>query len=318
MDKKDAIRFEELYLKEDAYALKSSDAIVSELRDQRLFYLNGLSEERKKINFENSYKSIFQLNAFNKDFAEKFVHDTDLGATSYSTRSWILSNGMYKAYKNNDISFLKNSLHTMNRLVYGYMLGSCGGYNHSGSFEEVIYAFADCDIDLVKKCLPKVHGLADNNTMPFFRVSCNLIMGLIYKNPDWVKEAKIQCATFNERKSSTKNDVLAVKYLMALSEKDTSGASLLIQEIANNYKKINWLFNFKSDFLKFFGVYVHGLYNIANFVLDEDLFSQIVTPEHSIFWKEFDAYTKSVGFSKGNLMLNFDGELETVKRLFDE
>ena len=317
MDKKDSKKLEELYLKEAAYPMRSFEEIETELQRCRNFYLNEISEERKKINFEDEYKSVFQLNAFDKDFAEKLARDTDLGAFSYSARSWILANGMYQAYKTGDMSILKNALHTMNRLTYGYTLSTCSGCNHSGSFEKVIYAFADCDIDLVKKYLPKIHGLADNNTMPFFRASCNLIMGMVYENIEWIKEAQIQCVKFNERKSSSKNDVLVVKYLLALSEKDISNASVLLQDITDNYRKTSWLFSFKSEFLKLFGVYVHGLYNAAHFVLSQEDFNKLNIPEHSVFWEEFDLYTKKVNYPKGNLVLNLNGNLKTVKRLFD-
>ena len=317
MDKKDSKKLEELYWKEDVYALRTFEEIETELQRCRNFYINELSEERKKINFENEYKSVLQLNAFDKDFAEKLIRDTDLGAFSYSARSWILTNGMYQAYKAGNMSILKNALHTMNRLTYGYTLSTCGGYNHSGSFEKVIYAFADCDIDLVKKYLPKVHGMADNNTTPFLRASCNLIIGMIYKNSEWIKEAQTQCVKFNERKSSPKNDILVVKYLLALSNKDISTATVLLQEIADNYRKMSWLFNFKSEFLKFFGAYVHGLYYVGYFVLENPLFNQIESPKHSIFWSEFDQYTKETDFSKGIPILKFENNLKTVKRLFD-
>ena len=318
MDKKDAKKFEELYLKEDAYAMRTFEEIEKELQRCRNFYVNELSEERKKINFEGEYKSIFQLNAFDKPFAEKLIRDTDLGSFSYSSRSWILTNGMYQAYKSNDMSILKNCLHTNNRLTYGHTLTTISGYNHSGSFEKVIYAFADCDIELVKKYLPKVHGLADKKTYPFFRPSCNLIMGLIYENAEWIEEARVQSAKFCGQKSSAKNDVLVVKYLLALSEKDMLNACALLQEIADNYRKINGLFNFKNEFLKFFGVYVHGLYHIAHFVLSQENFNKLAMPEHSIFWKEFELFTEKVNFTKGNLVLNLDNNLKTVRRLFDE
>ncbi|MCL1925949.1 MAG: hypothetical protein FWF95_02295 [Syntrophorhabdaceae bacterium] len=318
MDKKDAKKFEELYSKEDAHAMKTFEEIESELQISRNFYINELSEERKKTNFEDEYRSIFQLNAFEKSFAEQFIRDTDLGSFSYYSRSWILTSGMYLAYKNNNMSILKNCLHTMNRLTYGSTLSTCSGHNHSGSFEKVIYALADCDIDLVKKYLPKVHGLADNKTAPFFRPSCNMIMGLIYENTEWVEEARAQSIKFCGQKSSAKNDVLVVKYLLALSEPNVQNASALLQEIANNYRKTTWLFNFKNEFLKFFGVYIHGLYYLAHFVLSQNDFNRLIIPEHSVFWKEFDLFTKSVNFSKGNLMLNLDGNLKTVKRLFDE
>lgn len=105
---------------------------------------------------------------------------------------------------------------------------------------------------------------------------------------------------------------------MSLVEKDIVTASALIQDIANNYRKMSWLFNFKNEFLKFFGVYIHGLYYIAHFVLSPEEFSQISVPDHSVFWKEFDLFTKELNFKKGNLMLNLEGNLKTVRRLFDE
>lgn len=316
MDKKEAKKFEELYNAEDGSSHETFEWIENELHKGRDFYLNGLSEERKKINFEGDYKNIYHLNAFDKDFAEQLIRDTEAG-TLYSTRTQILVNGMYKAYKTNDMSILKNCLHTLNRLNYGESLSSCGGYNHSGNYEKVIYALADCDIDLVKKYLPKIHGLADRNTHPFLRPSCNIIMGLIYNNDEWLKEAQLQGEKFCAAKSSAKYDVLAVKYLLALSNRNIPETSVLLQEIANNYKKTTWLFNFKSEFLKFFGVYVHGLYYLAHFVLSTDEFNQLTVPEHTVFWKDFDMYTKQNNFTKGNLMLKLDGNLLSVRRLFD-
>lgn len=317
MDKKDIKKFEELYWKEDESAVRTFEDIEAKLRDSRNFYLKELAEERKKADFENAYRSNFELNAYDKEFAEKFVHDINLAKGGYSLRFWILTNGMYESYKTGDMSVLKNALHTMNRLMYGNTLITCSGVNQAGNFERVIYAFADCDIDLAKKYFPKIHGLADNNAHPFAKSCCNLIMGMIYKNSDWEAEAQQQAQSFNQRKSSAKSDVLVVDYLLALSKRDDKKASILIQEIANSYRKMTWLFNFNSEFLKFFGVFVHGLYNIAHFVLDKELFSQIKIPEHSVFWKEFDLYTKEHHFSKGELIFKFDNELETVKRLFD-
>lgn len=154
--------------------------------------------------------------------------------------------------------------------------------------------------------------------MPFFRASCNLIMGLIYQNMVWVDEACVQCEKFCGQKTAPKYDVLVVKYLVALSKRDLPGASVLLQEIANSYRKTTWLFSYRSEFLKFFGVYVHGLYNIGHFVLEQEDFNQLSMPEHSVFWKEFDLYTKKVSFSKGNLILKLEGNLQSVRRLFDE
>ena len=316
MDKKDAKKFEELYHKENAYALRTFEEVEEELRQRRLNYLE-MRGEQKKINFSSYYNSIYALKALDKGYAEKLVDDIGLCGISYSTYSWILANGMYNAYKTCNMSVLKNALHTKNRLSFGNRLMLCGGFNHSGNFERVIYAFADCDIDLVEKYLPKQLGLADNNTYPFFRPCCNLIMGMVYQNSSWIKEAQQQVERFKQRKSSPKNDILVACYLLALSEQNTSEASQLLQEIVANYRKMTWIFNFTSEFRKFFGIYVHGLYNIGYFVLSAERFSQIQVPEHSVFWKELDSYTKEHGFATGKNIFRLEGELSGLKRLFD-
>lgn len=317
MDKKDSKKFESLYRNNDDNSLRTFEEIEERLYRDRAFYINEFTEERKKAEFEESYKYISQLNVFNKDYAEKLIRDINLGPNSYSTRSKILTYGMYHAYKTNDMSILKNALHTLNRLTYSCVLDLCSGYNHSGAFENVIYAFADCDIELVKRLFPKEHGLADKNTHPFYRPSCNLIMGMIYENDEWKEEAQNQAIIFLERKSSKKNDILVVKYLLALSRKDIAQASLFLQEIADNYRKMSWLFNFKNEFLKFFAVYVHGLYYMAHFVLSEELFKQIILPEHSVFWKDFDSYTKETNFSTGKSIFEWKGDTASLNYLFE-
>lgn len=317
MDKKDSKKFEELYWKEDAYARRTFEEIEKLIQCYRDAYINDLSEERKKIFFEDKYESSFQLNAYNKDYAEKLLRDVNLSPNSYSTRSWILTNGMYLTYKNNDVGILKNALHTLNRLTYGEMLSTSGGYNHSGSFVEVIYAFADGDVELVKRYLPVIHGLADNKTYLFFRPGCNLIMGMIYENSKWIEEAQNQALKFCERKSSAKNDILVVEYLLALNRKEIDKASSLLQEITDNYRKMNWLFNFKNGFLKFFGVYIHGLYYFARFVLPDELFRQMNVPEHSVFWQDFDLYTKKMNFSTGKSIFKWEGNCTGLNRLFE-
>ena len=71
MDKKDAKRFKELYFQENAYAQRNFEEIELNLQKNRDSYLNEISEERKKEKFEKAYKSIYQLNCYDKAFAEK-------------------------------------------------------------------------------------------------------------------------------------------------------------------------------------------------------------------------------------------------------
>lgn len=103
---------------------------------------------------------------------------------------------------------------------------------------------------------------------------------------------------------------------MALANKELKEASHIIQEIAENYKKMKWIFEFKTPFLKSFGILVHGLYYLAYFTLSSEDFKKIKTPHHIVFWDNFDDYTKSNHFQKGRLILKLEDELSELKVLF--
>jgi hypothetical protein len=80
-----------------------------------------------------------------------------------------------------------------------------------------------------------------------------------------------------------------------------------------------WLVEF-HEFVKYFGVFVHGLYNLARYALPEEKFCELKTPEHAVFWNNFDRHTKEQGFTRGRLVsgLNLTGNLSGLKILFEE
>ena len=297
--------------------LRTFNEILIELSQHKLDFDKNISSERIEINFEEAYENIAQLSVLDKKDAKKIIDNINfLSITSPSTIQSFLDLGIYNAGKESNMGLLNDSLFTRNRLSYGLNIQSIKGYNHSGEYEDVIYAFAGFDLDLVKKYLPESLGLPDKNTNNFLRPACCLIMTMIYKRKNWIDESTSISEKFMNLKSAGKYDILAIRYFLSLLREDINSASLLLQEIADVYTKTSWLFNFRSKMLKFWGGYVHGLYNFAYFVLPPDKFEQLKRPKHNIFWEDFSLFQIEHGCSKGKNVVDFDASIEGLNELF--
>lgn len=323
MNKKEIKLLEELFWVDDVNGpnFRTFEEIESRLLYKKQHFDEVVSEEMQEFNFIKSYKSISQLQVLGKDYARKFIKDINfLSIISPNTLYDILSIGIYNAHKTGQMKILKDALFTKNRLEYGDNLQVSGDTNHSGAFLNVVEAFADCDIELVKKYFPIELGLADkkdSHSHNFSRCASNLIISMLYDNEIWLKESSDLAEKILSQKSANKYDKLVIDYLLALTKKEILIASNTLQEIANVYKKTTWLFNFKNPFLKFFGVYIHGLYNLAYYILPENKFHELKIPEHTVFWKEFDIYNKQNKFTNGKLVLKLNSKLNGLNRLFE-
>jgi hypothetical protein len=190
---------------------------------------------------------------------------------------------------------------------------------HGFNFASLIHAMADCDTELVKQYMPRELGFAPRGVHPFSRAGSNLVALLVHDNigPKAIESTLALADAFVNRKGSSRANALVIRYLAALLRRDVAVAAECLPQIAELYRKMEWLVQF-NDFLKFFGIFVHGLYNLAHRALPTDQFALLPPVDHPVFWKGFDRLTKERQFTPGKLVdgLSLTAELSGLQRLF--
>lgn len=295
---------------------KTADSFASELIENRAHYLYSVTTDQKDICYIDNCNHIALLSTIPEPIRRSFYDDIYINY-SWHTYHEILELSIYNAYRDHNIQILKDGLHTYNRLCFGQNLTTQNGYNQSGSYLELIYAFADADIPLIKRYLPIELGLANSNTVPFFRVAYNLILALLHPEEKHINKALNDAKSYCSKRSIPKLDLLTVQYLIAIAEGNSSKASESLQLLAENYRKMTWLFHCKDDYLKYFGLYIYGLYYISYFIPNSAIFQQISAPKSPYLWEEFDTYTIDNSFKTGSCIIDFKGELRGLTRLFN-
>jgi hypothetical protein len=271
--------------------------------------------------FEKSWRYSPFLFQLEKEVAFKILDDTAAAHSTFSDHynKDMLAIGIQRALNHGDTAFLKDALHTWNRINFGANLHQTAGFGYN--FASLVHAMADCDVELVKGYMPREMGLVPRGVHPLSRVGSNLVTLLVHEKvgPQAVESTLALADIFVNRKGSAKSDALVIRYLAALLRRDVVEAAQCLPQIAIGYRKMNWIVEF-NPWLKFFGTFVHGLYNLAHHALSAEQFAQIGVPEHPVFWKDFDSLTKQRQFTPGKLVegFNLTGELSGLRRLFDD
>lgn len=226
----------------------------------------------------------------------------------------ILNIGIYNSFKNNDLSLLNDALFSYNHLHYNRSLHIESGTDHCRYMLDVVECFAGNDLDLIKKMFTEENGLTKNGHK-FNICCCNLIISMLYKNSIWLEQSIIYAEKYIKQKISN-FDKAILNYLLSLAKCKEEDASQFLNEVAHSYKKANWIHDFSNPFLKVFGLFVHGLYNLAYYTIPKANFEKIQTPQHTVFWNTFSDFTIENNFKKGNNFITFENELISLNEIF--
>jgi hypothetical protein len=233
---------------------------------------------------------------------------------SPSTIYSVLSIGIYQAHESKDMSVLNNSLYTYNRLRYYPGVLNKSGYDHCIYLMNALESFAGNDIELVRKMFSKDLGQAKVGHR-LLVMATNLMMAIIWNDEAW-KEASLKATTKFLTLKNGRTDDLLVQYLIAIINQDMAKASEYLAESCMLYKKNGFVHNFRNPFLKVFGAFIHGLYNMAYHVLPAEKFEQLAQPDHTIFWKDFADHNKATRFTAGKPFIIFENELGGLNKIY--
>ncbi|MCB7306085.1 hypothetical protein NE683_18795 [Bariatricus massiliensis] len=227
--------------------------------------------------------------------------------------------GIYLSCKENDMTYMHNSIFQGNR--FGTIRSNClqGGVDQADNLTNIILALASNDIEILDKIMPYHLGFSTNG---FLHAHYNMIMSLMNKDIENANRAKNQLEKFMSKKRS-KLELSFSRYLVSLIERDLNKISIYLQEICVYLTRTDWVQHaiFLSVSYNKLGhsvaLFAHGLYHLAYFYLTPEEFSKIEMPEHKSFIKEYEYYNHKNGFCSGKTLIDFTNENKLLSRLID-
>ena len=227
----------------------------------------------------------------------------------------LLNVGIYNAYQAQDMAMLNDALFSYNRIKYYRDTMMSSGYDHCIYFLNVMENLAGNDLPFIRKIFRRELGLTKTGHK-FLVTASNLTMALLWNDEKWKEESLKAAEKFLIRKNG-RADEACVQYLISLINQDIGKASAYLAESCSLYKKNGLIHNFGNPFLKVFGAYIHGLYNLAYHLLPAGKFELLAQPDHTVFWKEFAAYNISTGFIPGKPFIIFENELSGLNKVYE-
>jgi hypothetical protein len=106
-----------------------------------------------------------------------------------------------------------------------------------------------------------------------------------------------------------------ISYLLALHEQNIEAIIDNLAVISKLYGKAKSIHEYSNPVYKGFGLTIHGLYNLAQYVLPSEVFDRIPFPKTEVFITEFAEYQKSSDYSCGEPFFVFDGEISSLNSL---
>lgn len=215
--------------------------------------------------------------------------------------------GIKYACETQDMSYMINGIYQANRIGMIRNNWVAGGRDHSTELVSVILAFAANDLALVEKMLPISLDLSVNG---YYKSQYNMIYALFRKNTELERIAEKQLYHFLSSKQS-KFDITFSQYLLELYHGNIKGISNCLQELCNNITRANWVQEdifLSTSYYKLgrcVALFVHGLYHLAHFCLEERDFLQIKMPEYNTFINAYEVFNQKNNFSPGDNLIQF-------------
>jgi hypothetical protein len=227
----------------------------------------------------------------------------------------ILSMGIYHASRTGDMQVLNDAFFSYNRLKLEKDKFYCHP-DRSLYMVNVMECLAGNDMASVTRMLDPASGPSVNGHR-FTITAANLVMGLLLNDPERKNMAEEAARGFLQKKNGRFENAM-VNYLVSLSRNDVAGASNHLSEACIVYNNCKWLHDFQNPFLKVFGAFPHGMYNLAFHVLNRETFDKLHLPDHQVFWKDYAMYCIANDFSHGKPYIVFDQELEGLNCIYND
>jgi hypothetical protein len=226
----------------------------------------------------------------------------------------LLCLGYYLSLKDNDPRKLLDALYTSNLMTATYHLS--GGYDHCLRLKKVLMSYAGNDYELVDYLLPESIALSKIGTS-FLVMATNLLIAL--RRPSETEKVLKAADRYLERKN-TQFDIEIVLALRSILLKDPVELSSRLDAVTKLHKQSKWLHQFANPIGKSLPYFSYGLMSAAHRFWPAEMFSKVVCPDNSIWWKDFVDLNERQGYAQGSPLFNFEGRLSflnDIRRHFE-
>lgn len=152
--------------------------------------------------------------------------------------------------------------------------------NHYWFFLNMLEALAVGNIKTLELLLPdKPEKVVD--IFPLYKYATNMLIGLWYKDKD-VLDNSIQMANKFVNGKRPQWERAIVEYLLRLYDKNPKEAGIQLEIVCKTAMRADI-----SCAKKILWVPAHGLYQLASYIWDKELFQQLPMPNHKSFSKEY-------------------------------
>lgn len=280
----------------------------------KMIYCQNNLREQIALNVRKSFDKEEQKIPYFKRMSKNYISNQVIyfitETMSYS--KLILYTGLYESCQKEDFSYFHHAIFQSVRFQAISYNQLDSGYDHCINFEFAVYAFAGHDKDFAKTLLPYKLGISENgNTV--LKAATNMLMGIFYSDETLLNVGRIAALKKCTTKSVFKLDRAILEYLIALDSKDVPKLNECLLAICELTQSNCWL-NSSISLDKEFCLFAHGLYNIAYYYLEPELFEKIQKPNFKSFWIELIDYQKSIKYQCGKPYIVFTGEFDILNK----
>ena len=198
----------------------------------------------------------------------------------------------------------------LNDLIFQYaklnlLPGCSGGYDQCERLIPVFFAIACGDTQSMARIFPK--GLPPSkNGYKFLCVTHDLLTAMLWQDENLLTPALEKARAFAESKKPA-NEREAVKYVLALHEKDTAAMSEHLQKFCSTFGRTD-----APKFEKRLYIFAHGLHALAHYFLPLELFKEIKLPKNENFSKFYAQRLFQNEIPKPKLYFTFPPEFKLI------
>ncbi|OJJ29231.1 hypothetical protein [Campylobacter concisus] len=198
----------------------------------------------------------------------------------------------------------------LNDLIFQYaklnlLPGCSGGYDQCERLIPAFFAIACGDTDGMTRIFPK--GLPPSkNGYKFLCVTHDLLTAMLWQDENLLTPALEKARAFAESKKPA-NEREAVKFVLALHEKDVAAMSEHLQKFCSTFGRTD-----APKFEKRLYIFAHGLHALAHYFLPLELFKEIKLPKNENFSKFYAKRLFQNEIPKPKLYFTFPPEFELI------
>ena len=205
---------------------------------------------------------------------------------------------------------LEKCAEALNNLIFQYaklnlLPGCSGGYDQCEKLIPAFFAIACGDTDSMASIFPKDLPPSKNG-YKFLCVMNDLLTAMLWQDEILLDPALEKAHAFAESKKPA-NEREAVKFVLALHEKDTAAISEHLQKFCSTFGRTD-----APKFEKRLYIFAHGLHALARYFLPLELFKEIKLPKNENFSKFYAQRLFQNEIPKPKLYFTFSPEFKLI------